>query len=498
MRKTLRFSLFMGILAAGAQLASSHGITIVRNDIEQLFATGNRIVYHHDTLTAIVDLGVQDGPEIWDFSGLNSNYLETLRSVPVSSTLYGSNFPQATHALIDTAFAMRLYTGATFGWVSLKSTQAYYYYGVGDAQLYYGVQGAGNAYLDMAPTTALPFSAKWFEVPAAVDFTFPVAYNGYWTQNYVDSLEAAATIFGSPQTIRMGDHYSVSYSVDAYGSLVLPGGAVYDALRIRKLSMKNGIAQTVGYTFLARNGAAVQMTGKNPAIASGTDSVTSVRWTEGLGEIPVPVELSSFTGVRHAGTCVSLEWTTLSETNNFGFNVQRRAPGDLVFSDLTGSFVGGHGTTLVPQTYSYQDVSGGDGEWWYRLKQVDLGGAVHYSEPIRVVGDAADAGIGPGTFELQGNYPNPFNPVTTIGLRVAGSGLRGAENSTLTPEPSTQHVRLAVYDLLGREVAVLLNEEKAPGTYEIRWDASKFPSGVYFCRMTSENFVGYQKMVLAK
>jgi hypothetical protein len=95
----------------------------------------------------------------------------------------------------------------------------------------------------------------------------------------------------------------------------------------------------------------------------------------------------------------------------------------------------------------------------------------------------------PEKYSLEQNYPNPFNPKTTIqytvgGVRGQGIGVSG--------------VSLVVYDVLGREVAVLVNERKAPGTYEVRFDASSLSSGVYFYRLTAGDFVQTRKMVLAK
>ncbi|MBI3787057.1 MAG: T9SS type A sorting domain-containing protein, partial [Ignavibacteriales bacterium] len=88
----------------------------------------------------------------------------------------------------------------------------------------------------------------------------------------------------------------------------------------------------------------------------------------------------------------------------------------------------------------------------------------------------------PRVFGLSQNYPNPFNPTTSFELQVAGY----------------EFVSLKVYDLLGREVATLLNERKSPGTYKITWDASHLPSGVYLYRMTAGSFVETKKLVLMK
>jgi trimeric autotransporter adhesin len=88
----------------------------------------------------------------------------------------------------------------------------------------------------------------------------------------------------------------------------------------------------------------------------------------------------------------------------------------------------------------------------------------------------------PSEFSLSQNYPNPFNPTTNVEFRVS----------------TTEHVVLKVFDALGREVAALVNEEKAPGTYRTSWDASRFESGVYFYRLQTRGYVETRKMILVK
>jgi hypothetical protein len=88
----------------------------------------------------------------------------------------------------------------------------------------------------------------------------------------------------------------------------------------------------------------------------------------------------------------------------------------------------------------------------------------------------------PGAFSLSQNYPNPFNPSTQIDYSIVGAG----------------RVRLVVYDLLGREVAVLVNEQKSPGRYTVRFDAGGLAGGVYMCRMTAGGFVGMRRMMFVK
>ncbi len=90
----------------------------------------------------------------------------------------------------------------------------------------------------------------------------------------------------------------------------------------------------------------------------------------------------------------------------------------------------------------------------------------------------------PDHFSLSQNYPNPFNPSTKIRFEISGS--------------SAAQTFISVYDILGREVATLVNEELKPGTYEVDWNASDFPSGVYFYKLETEYFTETKRMILLK
>jgi hypothetical protein len=94
----------------------------------------------------------------------------------------------------------------------------------------------------------------------------------------------------------------------------------------------------------------------------------------------------------------------------------------------------------------------------------------------------ANLNLNPVEFYLSQNYPNPFNPATNLEFRIPKSGF----------------VSLQVYDILGNEVATLVNEERTAGNYEIRFDASSLTSGVYFYRLSVDNFVGIKKMTLLR
>ncbi|HDZ58432.1 MAG TPA: T9SS type A sorting domain-containing protein, partial [Ignavibacteriales bacterium] len=205
--------------------------------------------------------------------------------------------------------------------------------------------------------------------------------------------------------------------------------------------------------------------------------------------VPVPVELVSFTA-NVSGNKVKLKWNTATEVNNYGFDVERTSPLPPPYqgggNDVGGGwenigFVEGHGNSNSPKEYEFVDehIIGGS-KFQYRLKQIDNDGKYEYSNIVEVE-------IAPGKFELFQNYPNPFNPSTTIKFSI--------------PFVETGHapsVQLKVYDVLGNEVAILLNEEKSAGTYQVNFDASNLASGVYFYRLQAGGFIQTKRMLVMK
>ena len=194
----------------------------------------------------------------------------------------------------------------------------------------------------------------------------------------------------------------------------------------------------------------------------------------------VPVELLSFSSSVSANV-VTLKWSTATETNNRGFEIERSADRSNLPDGKAGwieiGFREGKGTTTEPQQYSYSDNLSGitSSKLYYRLKQVDFDGSFKYSDIVEAV-------IAPSVFSLSQNYPNPFNPTTTISYQL----------------PENSFVTLKVYDILGREVATLLNEYKPAGKYEVDFNAAALPSGVYFYQIKAGNYTAIKKMILLR
>ncbi|HCY75280.1 MAG TPA: hypothetical protein DHV28_05120 [Ignavibacteriales bacterium] len=200
---------------------------------------------------------------------------------------------------------------------------------------------------------------------------------------------------------------------------------------------------------------------------------------------PIPVELTSF-AANVINRKVMLNWITATELNNSGFEIQKGSHTSISLSVIDWKsigFINGNGTTTEKSYYSFEDNNPGNGKSYYRLKQIDYDGSFEYSNIVEV-----DLNI-PTQFSLEQNYPNPFNPSTKIKYSIPSVTLSGVEGS---------RVILKVYDVLGNEIATLVNEEKPAGNYEVNFDASKFSSGVYFYELQAGDFVDMKKMILIK
>jgi len=186
----------------------------------------------------------------------------------------------------------------------------------------------------------------------------------------------------------------------------------------------------------------------------------------------VPVEFISFNAVSSNGE-VQLTWTTASETNNKGFQVERKDN----FSGKWNSegFLDGGGTTTEKTGYSFTDKNPSAGMNYYRLKQMDLNGSFSYSAITEV-------SVTPVNFALKQNYPNPFNPVTTIEYYTALPG----------------RVSLKVYDITGREAASLVGGNQEAGQHSVQFNAAGLASGVYIYKLVTDNFSASKKLLLLK
>ena len=366
MQRTLTYLIVACMLTVGVQIGRSQPITIDSNDVKSMFAVGKTIIYQNDSLTTTANIGAP-GQTSFPFGSLVTSATEKKKNLSVASTPYAAQFPQATHAYVDSALSYSFYYDAFATTITLKGV-GFYYYNLHGSLMNLGRQGAGNGYLYGVP---IPAQGQWTFAPPSVEYSLPLELSKTWIDTYTESISGTYTL-GSPTPFGpIVTTHTVRYFVDAYGTLTLPGSITQEALRIRKMDIYSGSSNgfRAGYIFLAKNGASVQLAVIDTSATSGTVAVTSVQWTN-----PAPTS-------------------------------------------------------------------------------------------VRTVVDV------PKTFGLDQNYPNPFNPVTNIGFRVSG--------------PGSSSVKLGVYDMLGREVALLVDERKPAGEYRVEFNGSGLASGIYHYRLTA-------------
>lgn len=219
------------------------------------------------------------------------------------------------------------------------------------------------------------------------------------------------------------------------------------------------------------------------ALRQGTSSssprvtVDGIFVTTSWDNTALPVELSSFNYETLKGN-VTLHWTTSSEINNAGFDVER--------SDVNGQisnvwskagFISGNGTSSGSINYSFTDNNLSSGKYNYRLKQIDYNGNYEY---FSLNSDVIIAT--PKNFFLGQNYPNPFNPSTVINYNI----------------PQDSYVKIKLYDNTGREVRTLLSEFISAGYYTINFNVSDLASGIYFYNINAGEYTATKKMMLVR
>jgi hypothetical protein len=195
----------------------------------------------------------------------------------------------------------------------------------------------------------------------------------------------------------------------------------------------------------------------------------------------VPVELASFSAESVDGQ-VNLQWITASETNNAGFYIEYSDSEEGPFTRLNSEMISGLGTDNNGRDYSFTDESGKVGEKrYYRLVDVDYNGNMMTHDVVSTTVTA------PKEYALEQNFPNPFNPETTVKFKVKEVGF----------------VDISIYNTAGQLVRHLVHQQMKPGSYDLVWNGKDengqhVSSGTYFYRMQANNFSKVQKMQLLR
>lgn len=348
-------------------------ITITSADVSAINAVGNVLTNHLDSTTTSINIG-SPGATSWNFSGLKSDFNTSFTSVTPSSTPYYSDFPTSN---VVFKYKLVIESVTADGWQ-------------------YTTQNSNNYLLNGVVAKVVIDSdevlTRGVVSPPQLFFPLPFTYNHQWNSSFV--ITNTTLVNGSP-VISITANHTETVIVDAYGPMTMPGGAVLQALRLRRDDRytSNIYNRTISYAFLTKSGAMLEVSARDTtAPNSGIIQVDAITWRLPTGIVNVRNE------------------------------------------------------DQIPSRYS-----------------------------------------------LSQNYPNPFNPSTTIEYHL----------------PTASHVLLRVYDVLGRGVATLVNENKSAGVYTVSFDASELAGGVYFYRLQvtpwrdgalalTGNYVQTRQMVLLK
>ena len=205
----------------------------------------------------------------------------------------------------------------------------------------------------------------------------------------------------------------------------------------------------------------------------------------GSNDFALPVELSSF-NAKFKDSRVILEWVTESEIDNFGFNIYKSEENDNNFAKINNVIIHGAGTVFKKQFYTFEDKNIETGQtYYYKLESVDFKGKVSLFEPVSV--STTNNAFLPDQHVLQQNFPNPFNPSTTIKYVLS----------------TDTHVRLEIYNMLGDYITQLVDAGQSSGNYSLSWDAvadngTQVPAGLYFYKLQTNETTLVRKMIYTK
>ncbi|MBW7888159.1 MAG: T9SS type A sorting domain-containing protein [Bacteroidetes bacterium] len=278
-----------------------------------------------------------------------------------------------------------------------------------------------------------------------------ITNDGYWSLNSGNGLD--------------GGIYSLALSLNNTGG-------IQNISELRILKRETGGAWTLQGTHAEGVSKNSLITARRSGLSGFSEFVVG-----GSEDNPLPVQLATFS-LLTSGSKVELKWETYTEIINRGFEVQRLCETTSSSEWITVGFVNGKGMSSLPQKYSFTDLLPEGGKYLYRLKQLNSNGSFTYSEILET-----KAGVMPKVLKIFPNYPNPFNPSTTIEFTVSQDG----------------ETSLIVYNSLGQVVQELFHGVVSAGYLQrTTFNASRLPSGIYFVHLKSQNQSSVSKILFLK
>ncbi len=458
---------------------------IVINENELPSRIGTTMISQYDTTeNAIVDVGYPGENQTWNFTQEISGSELSSQVVPLESTPFASDFPDGNWVIKYSGGLLDMIYSDIFPQIK---GDVYFYQNIGQAHVLILGTGFVSPYLS---------GSAQFAPPNVILQSLPTQYLDSWITTSIFSISKDTTIGGNTHVFTLTVNDSAFSIIDAWGKVTIPSG-IFNCLRMKSYVFMNeqitldGVpirtkkSRIINYNWLAKNlGLIVRVASHT---GESNDNFTNARIFTRLDRVvALPVELSSF-DFKVRNNNVFLTWRTVTETNNLGFEIERKSP-ENTFSKI--SFIKGFGTSEEPHNYNFADKKLRSGTYYYRLKQINLDGTFNYSKTIEVVI------TNPKYIELQQNYPNPFNPITAINYELPQSG----------------HVTLKVFNLSGKKIKLLENAVKEAGTHHVIWDGTNdygrsVSSGIYICHMEFSNrsdtpgkkyFVKNMEMILTR
>lgn len=426
--------------------------------------TGDALQYGSGVWNPIIDNGTAQAPQGLPFTldgTMGTLQMKSLKIVQNNDQVKVFNTPPFSTGSYKISFMVYIPSGKA-GYFNTLQTFA------GNSsdwgmEVYFDANGTGRCFGGSATAQTFSWTAgQWNMVEHVVNLTNDQSqfyFNGQLIKQWQWSLGASGT--GGPNTLHAVDLFGATANDQMY----------VDNFKLESLTLETVLfyddfeSYTAGQQ-LACQAPTVWTTWSN-APCGPEDGMVSTDYSY------VPVELTSFIAKVTAAGQVELNWSTGSELNNHGFQIERKSVnGDYIAI----GYVLGNGTTTERKEYSFTDRTVEPGKFVYRLKQIDFNGQYEYSPEIEV--DVHP----PLQFTLEQNYPNPFNPSTKIKFGLA-------ENS---------NVKVAVYNILGELVATLVNTQLAAGFYEVEFNATSLPSGMYVYSLETPTYKEVKKMMLMK